>query len=346
MKTKEIILFGAITLFSFSSEAFAQTAMGSKTDSIKLSTSTEQSGPKIVGFINARYQNTNKGYVSGKNDFDIKNAIIDLTGNYCKTINYRVRFDLAGTPALLDAYAEWKPLKYIGLQVGQFQLPYTFENQYVPKTLECVDNAQVISNLVFNASKGRDAGISINGSFLPKTGFNLIEYKLAAINGNGFNKADDNSALDLLGSLFINPIKPLSIVASYLSGKTSVVTAPSTIPSNVVDKERTAFGVKYDDGKALLRAEYIKGTTAGIDALGYYAVAGYFVTKEIQPILKYDYYQSDKSIDNTGTTQYVAGVNYWMASKTRVLLSYNYAISNNTAVKNVGLLTAGLIVAF
>lgn len=341
MKTKEIILFGAITLFSFSSEVFAQTAMSSKTDSVKPSTSNEQSGPKIAGFINARYQNTSKGYVSGKNDFDIKNAIIDMTGNYSKTINYRVRFDLAGAPALLDAYAEWKPLKYIGLQVGQFQLPYTFENQYVPKTLECVDNAQVISNLVYNGSKGRDAGIAINGSFLPKTGFNLIEYKLAVINGNGFNKVDDNTSLDVLGSVFINPIKPLSIVASYLSGKTSTVPA-----ANVVDKERTAFGVKYDDGKALLRAEYITGKTNAINALGYYAVAGYFVTKEIQPILKYDYYQSDKNIGNTGTTQYVAGVNYWMASKTRILLSYNYAVSNNVAVKNVGLVTAGLIVAF
>jgi hypothetical protein len=346
MRTKEIILCGALTLLAYNGTINAQTATVPATLPAEAPKEVPVSTiPKIGGFIGARFQNASNGYVSGKTGFDLKNAIVDMTGNYSKTINYRLRGDFAGVPHILDAYAEWKPLQSIGLQIGQFQLPYTYENQYIPKTLECADYSQVIAGLVFNASKGRDIGIAINGSFLPKTGFNLIEYKLAVLNGSGYNKVDDNSSLDLLGNLNINPIKALSIGASYLSGKTSVTTAPSTIPSNVVDKTRTALGLKFDDGKALFRAEYVMAKTNTLEALGYYAVAGYFVTKTIQPILKYDFYQSNKAIDSTGNTQYVVGLNYWMASKTRILLSYNYNVSKDATKKDYSLISTGLIVS-
>jgi len=288
------------------------------------------------------YQNISSCYVSGKSNFDLKNAIIDMTGNYSSTISYRVRFDLGGlSVGLLDAYAEWKPFSFIGVKFGEFQLPYTFENQYIPKTLETADNSQVISSLVFNGSKGRDIGININGSILPMSGYNLIEYKLAALNGNGFNKVDDNLDLDLLGSLYVNPIQSLSVVGSYLSGRTTTVGAAKS-----QEKHITAFGAKYEDAKLLIRAEYINGTTLGVNSSGYYGVIGYFINSHIQPILKYDYYQSNMNNQNSGTTKYLVGLNYWLASKTRLMLSYNYSVSKDPAVKEVGLLSAGCIVTF
>jgi hypothetical protein len=337
MRTKEIILFGALSLFAYNANSNAQTTTVPVEAPKEVSMPTT---PKIGGFIGTRFQQQTNGYGAGKTGFDLKNAIVDITGNYSKTINYRLRSDFAGVPHILDAYAEWKPLQSIGLQIGQFQLPYTYENQYIPKTLEFADFSQVTAGMVFNGSKGRDIGISINGNFLPKQGYNLLEYKLAVMNGSGYNKGDDNSSLDLIGNLSINPIKALSISGSYLSGKVSPIAG-----ANVVDKNRTSFGLKYEDTKALLRAEYLSGKVNTLEAMGYYAVAGYFVTKNIQPVLKYDYYQSNTAIDNTGNTQYVAGVNYWMASKTRILLNYTYSKSNDAAKKDFSLVSAGLIVS-
>lgn len=343
MKTRQIILCGAISLFSYTSETVAQTAMMAKNDSIKPIAVVVPSSFKIGGFINARFQNSIKGFTPGKDGFEFKNAIVDLTGNYCPTINYRLRVEFAGAPQVLDAYAEWKPFKYIGLQVGQFQTPFTFENQYVPKTLETTDNSQVITNLVLNTNgvknKGRDIGMAINGNLFAMSGYNLLEYKLALLNGNSYNAVDDNSTLNTLGSIYINPIKPLSIVASYLSGKYGP-------EATKLDMNRKALGIKYDDGKALFRAEYLSGKTNNIDAKGYYAVAGYFITKNIQPIVKYDFYQSNSSISTTGTKQYVLGLNYWTSNKSRILIDYNYSVSNNPTVKDFMYVTAGLVLAF
>ncbi|MDD4991709.1 MAG: porin [Paludibacter sp.] len=342
MKVKKSLILSAGLFLTLCQNIKAELKIERK-DSIKQIAAVVPYLPKISGYINARFQSTSPTFVTGKNGFEVKNAIVDIIGNATKTINYRLRFELAGSPQVLDAYAEWKPLKYIGLQVGQFQVPYTFENQYVPKTLETAENSQIISNLISATNgvknKGRDIGISINGSVFQKTGYNLIDYKVAAFNGNTFNTVDDNSTIDVLGSVYINPIKPLSFAASYLTGKYGP-------EATKTEKSRAAVGLKYDDGKALFRGEYITGRTNNIDAAGYYAMAGYFVTKNIQPILKYDFLETNKSIATTGNTQYLIGLNYWLPNKSRILLDYTYNTSKNPAIASTGNITAGLIVAF
>lgn len=338
---KSLILTVALLLILFNNiKAECKTE---KKDSVKLTTAIVKSLPKFSGYIIARYQNTDATFAPGKADFDIKNANINMIGNISSTINYRLQVDFSVVPQILDAYAEWKPLKFIGLQVGQFQTPYTFENQYVPKTLELFDNSQVIANLVTAINgvknKGRDIGLAINGNLFAKAEYNLIDYKIGIFNGNTFNAFDDNSTLDVLGSIYINPIKPLSFSASYLTGKYG----PEAIKS---DKTRNAYGIKYDDGKALFRAEYITGKTNNIDANGYYAVAGYFVTKNIQPILKYDYFESNSTLQTSGNIQYTAGINYWMPNKSRILINYTYNDSKDPIIKSVGKIAIGLVVAF
>lgn len=343
MRLKESLLILAGVFLCLSHNLEAQTKIESKEDSVKQSTIPMSYVPKVSGFVNARFQNTNSTFVVGKNGFEIKNAIIDITGNATNVINYRLRFELAITPQILDAYAEWKPIKYLGLQIGQFQVPYTFENQYVPKTLETAEYSQVISNLILATNgvknKGRDIGVSINGNLFSQSGFNLIDYKVAAFNGNTFNAPDDNSSIDLLGSINVNPIKPLSIAASYLTGKYGP-------EATKTDKNRASLGIKYEDGKALFRAEYVTGLTNAVTATGYYAMAGYFVTKEIQPILKYDFLQTNTTLATSGNTQYLAGINYWLPNKSRVFLDFTYNVSKNPAIVDTGNITAGLIVAF
>jgi hypothetical protein len=343
MKLKKGLMLSAGLFLTVCQNIKAEMIVDSKKDSVKATAGIAPYIPKISGYVNARFQNTNSTFVAGKNGFEVKNAIVDITGSATKEINYRLRFELAGSPQVLDAYAEWKPVKYISLQVGQFQVPYTFENQYVPKNLETAENSQIISNLITATNgvknKGRDIGASINGNLFQKNGFNLIDYKIAAFNGNTFNSVDDNSTIDVLGSIYVNPIKPLSIAASYLTGKYGP-------EATKADKIRAAVGIKYDDGKALFRGEYITGQTNHITGSGYYAMAGYFVTKNIQPILKYDFLETNKSVATTGNTQYLVGLNYWLANKSRILLDYTYSTSKNPAIASAANITVGLIVAF
>jgi Phosphate-selective porin O and P len=342
MKTKYTNLIIATIFVSLFQNLQAQDN-SVKTDSIKPIESLVKVLPKISGFINTRYQYTNAPFAAGKDGFDIRNARVDAQGKINSTINYRLQVDFAVAPQIVDAYAEWKPFNFIGLQVGQYKTPYTLENPYSPHTLETADNSQVVQALVTSTNgvknNGRDIGLSINGNLFKQDGFNIVDYKLGVFNGNTINAFDDNSTRDLLATVFVNPFKPLSIGASYIQGKYGP-------EATKTDKSRKAIGAKYDDGKLLFRAEYIAGRTNNVDASGYYAVLGYFITKNIQPILKYDYYQSDLSKTTTPSTQYLVGVNYWIKDKTRLLVNYTYNDYKDPAKKAYGYVSTELIISF
>lgn len=178
MKTRHI-LSTALLLIGLSQATFSQeTSLATSTptstltidDQLKSIQDIVSKLPQIGGLVDFRYQyaTSSQNYNSGKNGFDIRRAYLNLKGNATKELSYYLQVDFAGTPKILDAYAEWKPSKYIGLQAGQFKVPYTLENPYSPNDLETIDNSQVITALVTdiagNKNNGRDIGVSLNGS--------------------------------------------------------------------------------------------------------------------------------------------------------------------------------------
>lgn len=301
--------------------------------------------PKIAGLVNLRHQYSteDKSYLSGRNGFDVRRVYLDLRGYATKELSYRIEIDFGGTPRILDAYAEWKPAKFIGLQAGQFKLPFSLENPYSPTALETADNSQVIQALVTdiagNKNNGRDIGIALNGNLFNKKGYNLIDYKVGLFNGNIINSLDNNTTKDVVGSILINPFKSLSIGASYYTGKFGVDSTKYT-------RNRIAYSIKYDDGKLLFRSEYLTGTTNTKDAKGYYVVAAYYVTKHLQPVLKYDYYQSDLAKVSTPITNYLVGLNYWITPKARLQFNYTYKVNKDPSIKDSNYFVTQLLLAF
>jgi Phosphate-selective porin O and P len=355
MKTKYLV---AVALLAFGISQFisAQDSIATQQSSeerIKNLETTVGSLPQIGGFVNLREQYSTQNNNVGKNGFDVRRVYLNFNGKLGKELTYRAQLDAAGTPKVLDAYAEWKPFKFIGLQVGQFKVPYTLENPYSPNTLETTENSQVITNLVVNnpagtSNNGRDIGLSLNGNFFSQEGYNWIDYKLGVYNGNLINAVDNNKAKDLSATILINPIKALSLGASIYGGEWGA-------DNTNLKRDRTSFGLKYDDGKLLVRGEYLKGSTATLnaknaivntDANGYYVVAGYYFTKKIQPIVKYDFYQSDASLSTTPITNYVVGLNYWASSKVRLQFNYTRVDYKDTSKSNSDSFVTQLFLAF
>lgn len=303
--------------------------------------------PKISGLVNLRYQYSTEtdNYVSGRNGFDIRRVYLDFRGNATKELSYRVQLDFATSPKVLDAYVEWKPSKYISLQAGQFKTAYTLENPYSPSNLETADNSQVISRLVTDYNNnGRDIGLALNGSFFQKKGFNLIEYKIGLLNGNNINTTDNNKTKDVYGVLIVNPLKSLSLDAALYKGQYGLETIK-------YDRNRTSFGAKYDDGKLLVRAEYVAGEIGTaqvnlIDAQGFYISTAYYITDKLQPVLKYDFYQNDKATSSSQITNYVVGLNYWITPKTRLLANYTYKDNKDFSKADTNYLVAQLLLSF
>jgi len=340
-----------ILLLGSSQVSSAQDSIPSKkisdSDRLKVLENVISALPKISGLVNLRYQYSTEAanYSSGRNGFDVRRVYLNFRGNVTKELSYRVQFDFATSPKVLDAYVEWKPLRYIGLQAGQFKTAYTLENPYSPDNLETADNSQVISKLITDYSNnGRDIGLALNGSFFQRKGYNLIEYKIGLLNGNNINTTDNNKTKDVYGILLVNPLKSLTFDASYYKGQYGAETAK-------YDRNRTSFGARYNDGKLLVRAEYIAGeigtTQANLkDAKGYYLSTAYYITDKLQPVLKYDFYQNDKTVSNTAITNYVVGLNYWITPKTRLQANYTRKDNRDPSNADSSYLVAQLLLTF
>ena len=277
--------------------------------------------PKISGFINLRYQYDG---ADGSNSFDVRRARIDIQGDIIPKLDYRLQVEFAGTPKILDAYVRWKMASFANLQVGQFKLPFTLENPYAPTALETIDNSQVIDRFAsYNdvsgiKSNGRDIGISLSGSFFKREGYNVLEYNAGVFNGNGINNLDMNKKKAFAGTLSVTPARYFTLAGFYYNGTTT-------------DKERgeqkrmrVGGGAKYEDGKLLLRGEYITGKTGVLKSEGFYVMAGYFFIPKLQGVVKYDYFQEDKYRKATRSVKYVVGLNYTVIGKTRLQLNYTY----------------------
>lgn len=273
--------------------------------------------PNVSGFVNAQYYYED----SGTNTFALRRARLDFKGDLCKWLEYRLQLEFT-SPKIVDAFVKFKISPYFNVQLGQFKLPFSIENPYSPLKLESIDNAQVISKLVGYSdvsgvnAMGRDMGLAFYGGFFHKKGYSIIEYNIGIFNGSGVNTKDNNNNKDFVGRLDIHPIKALTIGGSFYVGQMNDPDADLGV------KNRFAASAQYSDGKYLARAEYLFGQTLNQKTNGWYAVIGYWINPKLCPVLRYDTYNSDTSLDNNRSTYYMVGLDYWPCKFLRTQLNY------------------------
>lgn len=283
--------------------------------------------PKISGFINGRYQYSKTDDADPTNSFDVRRVRLNVKGNIGKKVSYRFQAEYETSVKVLDAYFEWKPSPYINVQFGQFKLPITIENPLSPTTLQISENAIVISKLSsYNdltgvKSNGRDAGLAIYGGFIPKEGFNIIDYKFGIFNGNGINTKDNNRNKDFAGYIDVNPTKELKIRFSNLDGKYDV--------DSVAKKRfRVGAGILFEHKRVLLRGEYLYGITDETKSQGGYLLAGVQIIPQLQLVGQYDTFENNiKGTSGTQkgiTNRYTVGLNYDPIKHIRLQANYAF----------------------
>jgi len=323
----------------------AEAAIAAQANLAKIKAFPINAGKKITiaGYTQVRYQALEE---TGKIDgIDIRRARLDVKGTISPYWSYRVQFDLAGTPKLIDAYAELKLNDYFNFTIGQAKIPFSLENLTSSNKLELIDRSQAVESLVARGKdiggnqNGRDLGIQLGGTILKLKDRPIVDYRLGVYNGSGINTTDTNEKKDFATRLIVHPVVGLDISAALYNGSRFVPEVKTgtvvTTPSKNVDRNRYGFDLNYDLKNLAIRGEYIHGTDDLIDREGYYIQGGYyFLEKKLQLIAKYDFYDTDKSKPANASTWYVFGANYNFNTNVRLQANYTIKQEEGTSIDN------------
>ena len=324
---------------------------------------------KFSGFVQGMYQAnlSDEGELTS-NTFRMRRVRLSAEGTLYKGLTYKIQGDFSRSPMLVDAFVKYKVADAFAIQLGQFKTPFSIESPINPVNLEIFDYGEGIQKLVGYSDVcgvgglGRDIGVMATGSLFPVKGeegylYSVVDYAIGVFNGNGPTTTDNNNRKDLVGRLEVHPgLKALTLSGSYYYGLYRNVSVEDAIEIGGIAPGRTVFpngtrnrwaaGVQYNDGKLVLRGEYISGQTAceigGLDehgngliideilnSKGYYAVAGYNFalgrdkSQKLMPVLRYEHFTADQAITKGGTNWYTAGINYWPIKSLNFKLDYS-----------------------
>ena len=275
---------------------------------------------------------------------------------------------LGTSPRVVDLFAEWQKYEFAKIKVGQFKRPFTFENPMNPIDQGFMSYSQNVSALAgFNdragghASNGRDIGVQLQGDFLKNSnGRNLIHYQIGVYNGQGINTSDVDEQKDLIGGIWVMPVKGMRIGAFGWTGSyarkgtwTENTDGVETTHSGIrkLQQRRYAFSAEYLVNDWTFRSEYIHSTgqafktryqdaddakdctlsSNGDKADGVYVLTiAPVVKKKLYAKARYDMYRPTGDW-NQAKTMYEIGMNYKFNKNLQ--LNMEYAFVNNRAIE-------------
>lgn len=292
------------------------------------------------GYIIGRYQGSESA--TADKGFDIRMLRLYVNGTMFDQFKYRVQMEATGFPGsnsgvrLLDAYGEWVKHPEFTIRAGQMKRVFTFENPYHPWEQGFGAYSQVVTKLSGfsdrvgeHSSGGRDLGLVIQGDLFPIRDIPFVHYQIGVYNGQGINKSEDTKAKDqanhnkdVIGGIYLNPVKGLSVGAFGWTGKYYHAGTDETYSRN-----RMAYGIKYE-GDYSFRAEYISSqgygpTTIGDKADGWYVAAGAPLGEKVRVYGKWDVYRAEKSRESQSTIWGLSG-EYWFAKNLKLQANYTF----------------------
>jgi phosphate-selective porin OprO/OprP len=297
----------------------------------------------LNGYSQVRFQDYEDGDPKTRNGFDIRNARLILKGTVLKNIGYNFQCDFAPpTVRLMDATFSYTINKFAKFTAGQQKVPLSYESLRTDYDIHSMSRSQVVEALTGRSkdvlatansttavnNNGRDIGLLFSGG-IPnnKTQGTWLDYSVGVFNGNGINTSDKDESKDVGGRLVAHPFKGMGVGASYYDGGATY----GIDVSKPKDRDRLGFDINYEDGKwVYAAAEYLQGTDSTIDKAGYYLMAeGFFLPKKFSALLKYDFYDPNKSNNsdatkNDATIIYSFALNWYFSQFTKVQVQYDF----------------------
>jgi hypothetical protein len=249
-------------------------------------------------------------------------------------IGFFTQFDFRASADvhLLDALLDVKVAPWMTVRAGSFTIPFGIEVPASPYNLEAISYSYVVG-----AGEGtgffpglRDVGFQVRGAYTP------VNYAVAFMNGTGLANSDDDKWKNACGRLGFSK-SGIAAGGSFYYG--FIHPPDSTAPPDSLWKMMRYGGdVSVDIANVLLKFELIMGSKDIADdstmgQMGYYATLGYtfpltdVMANEpgymaVQPVVRYDAWDSDTDMDDNAVNRITAGANFWFDSNAKVSAFY------------------------
>lgn len=298
-------------------------------------------GVSVVGFLQPQYEYKFAGDES-ENSFTFNRARIGVVGNIPYDFSYYAVIDFSkfkpDATYILDAFISYTRFSFAKVSLGQFKAPISLELNTSCAGLHTIKRSKVVNEL---AAPDRDIGVMLFGG--TKSG--LLNYNLALMNDYKRNVKDENPAKSIKGRVVLSPFEFLKIGGSFSYGKTGA--------KEDNDKTRLGGDLQIILNNFLLQAEYLYGEdtgdyttgggcdgspiefhTGGVKRSGFFAQAMYMTPWNLQPVVKFENYDSDLSIDSNSEFTTTVGINYFFNDWTRLQLNYRYSVEEAKEIDN------------
>ncbi len=302
---------------------------------------------KVGGFAMGQFQSSDK-VGDESNSFNIRLARVALDGRSHDHFYWKVQMQVNGTTKedntairLVDLFGEWQKFSFFKVKAGQFKRPFTFENPMNPIDQGFMNYSQNVSKLSGftdrtgeQASNGRDIGLQVQGDFLKVNGRNLLHYQVGVFNGQGINKKDADNRKDIIGGVWVMPIKGLRVGAFGWTGSRGGMTWTETDETGAtvtktgsIAKNRYALSAEYAQNDWTLRTEYIHSQGydkdhTGDKADGFYALCiAPIIKNKLHVKARYDLYRNQKDWASSKTL-YEIGADYMFTKKLQLNVEY------------------------
>lgn len=337
---------------------------------------------KFSGYIMSQYQYSDKENNKGEKDinsFNIRMVRMALEGRLAGDFYWKAQLQVNGntsnltvSPRMVDAFAEWQKYDAFKVKAGQFKRPFTFENPMHPITQGFMSYSQNVTKLAGfsdrngeHSSNGRDIGVQLQGDLLKAAdGHHYLHYQVGVFNGQGTNMKDVDQRKDVIGGVWVAPVKGLRIGAFGWTGSyarkgtwTELDADGNAVAKNGVrslEKNRYAISAEYAAHDWTVRSEYIHSQgygfktsnasgketdctinyAAGDKADGFYALMiAPVISKKLYAKARYDMYEANGKTDMM-RTQYEVGLNYHINKNFTILSEYAFVNDRASADHN------------
>lgn len=309
---------------------------------------------KFGGYIIGKFNWRDEDHTEENGGFDLRFLRLYVDGKVYQDFYYKFQLEVNGAPGedkgprIVDAFVEWQKFDCFRVKMGQFKRSFGFENPYSPLNVGLGTYSQATMKLASigdrngeHKSSGRDLGLQVQGDLFPaEDGHKWLHYQIGVFNGQGINHTDKDKQKDLIGGLWISPIKNLCIGGFGWNGTYVNEKYNANAPGNTqkkVKRVRWGAGVKYESDWSV-RGEYMSsvgGVTTDVTqprrSDAWYATLGAPVMKNLKIYGRYDCYRAAKTW-NSLKTDYGLAANYYLGKN--LIFQLNYTFTDDRSRQN------------